>query len=120
MVQERTINQELYDDLLTEARYLGDKPGVSGELDTIQGRWNQLMTLTEKKTIRMRKTLEAWTSYKEDADKLESLVQEIGGQLEDQPNVHAVELNELEAELAKYKVITKVLREWHIIFLHMK
>ena len=104
LLAERDATQNVYDHMVAEAHHLGDKPGVSGEMDTMQQRWSQVTNTAEDKAHGLQKVIDTWKTFQDQTQKLGGIAEKFESKLKQVPDVHAVDAGALENELAMYKV----------------
>lgn len=90
--------------MTTEAGYIIDQPNMQKELDTLQRRWNDVLTASEERSHRVDKMQGAWVAYNQEVNNIEEVLEKFDNRLAAEPNVNSTDPQVLEHELALCKV----------------
>ena len=90
--------------MTTEAGYIIDQPNMQKELETLQRRWNDVLTASEERSHRVDKMQGAWVAYNQEVNNIEEVLEKFDNRLAAEPNMNSTDPQVLEHELALCKV----------------
>jgi len=103
-VREKAENQALYDGVHSEACHLVDKPDITDEVKRTDKLWAEIDQTTEERGRLLGEIAETWAQYSDDSAKTYELIKRLEAKVQQQPNIHAIEVSTLQAEVDKCEV----------------
>ena len=103
-LRECESNLPIFEKMTTEAGYIIDQPNMQKELETLQRRWNDVLTASEERSHRVDKMQGAWVAYNQEVNNIEEVLEKFDNRLAAEPNVNSTDPQVIEHELALCKV----------------
>ena len=103
-MREKAENQSLYDGIHSEAGHLEDKSDIATEVAHINEQWAAICQATEERGQLLRAVAESWSFYSDSSAEAHELIKRLEVEVQQQPNIHAIDVSTLRAELDSYKV----------------
>ena len=103
-LRECESNLPIFEKMTTEAGYIIDQPNMQKELETLQRRWNDVLTASEERSHRVDKMQGAWVAYNQEVNNIEEVLEKFDNRLASEPNINSTDPQVLEHELALCKV----------------
>ena len=103
-VREKAENQSLYEGIHSEACHLEDKSDIATEVAHINEQWAAICQATEERGQLLRAVAESWTFYSDSSADVHDLINGLEVKVQQQPNVHAIDVLTLRAELNSCEV----------------
>ena len=112
-MREKTENQSLYDGIHSEACHLEDKSDIATEVSQIDEQWVAICRATEERGQLLRAVAESWTFYSDSSAEVHDLINGLEVKVQQQRNIHAIDVSTLRAELNSYEV-RRTARNMHV------
>ena len=103
-MREKAENQSLYDGIHSEASHLEDKSDIATEVAHINEQWAAICQATDERGQLLRAVAESWTFYSDSSAEAHELIKRLEVEVQQQPNIHAIDVSTLRAELDSCKV----------------
>lgn len=103
-MREQAENQSLYDGIHSEASHLEDKPDIANKVKRTDEQWAEICRATEQRCQLLREVAETWARYNESNAEVHLLIKRLEVKVQQTPNIHAIDMSTLQAELDNCKV----------------
>ena len=103
-LHEKAENQALYDGVHSEACHLVDKPDIADEVKRTDKLWAEIDQTTEERGRLLGEITDTWTQYSDNSAETHELIKRLEAKVQQQPNIHAIEVSTLQAEVGKCEV----------------
>lgn len=94
----------MFEKLNTEAGYLMEQPNMQRDIETLQKRWNDIISSSEDRSHKADKMYGAWSAFDQEINNFDEILDKFQNKLAVEPNVSSTDIQVLEHELALCKV----------------
>lgn len=105
-ISDLVYNEPVLQELIAEARYLMDKPGVADEVKKLEGRWNAVVAKLGSQADVFGNAVEAWTRYVDHVELVRRQLSTIVSRKHSvgDPDTKTTNVDTLQSQLKAYKV----------------